>query len=970
MITGNQNAEQHARDKIDQLLVTSGWAVQSKSHLNLQAAKGVAVREYGTSVGPADYILFVDKKPVGLIEAKREEEGVRLTMHEDQAEGYANAKLRLLNNEPLSFVYESTGELTRFTDYRDPKPRSRPVFTFHRPETFELWLREPKTLRARVFDIPALRDPNALSFGEGRGEVLRDCQVTAITNLEKSFRENRPKALVQMATGSGKTFTAITSIYRLLKFARAKRILFLVNTRNLGEQAEQEFKRFQPQDDNRLFPELYGVTRLSSSFIPHDSQVYISTIQRLYSILKGTELDERDEEEDPASKKWKPKEPMPVVYNERTPMEFFDFIVIDECHQSIYNLWKQVVDYFDAFQIGLTATPDNRTFGYFEKNIVSDYGYKKAVEDGVLVPYNVFEVETKITKEGSKISIGEYIDTRKKLTRKKFWNQLDEDVEYSSKQLDDKVVNVNQITLIIQAVRDALPGMFPDRWTSPQPLSIREGQEVNGGQAPSPSERAGGEVFEVPKMLIFAKSDSHADDIIQIVRREFAEENKFCKKITYRTSEGPEKEDPKTVLQQFRMSYYPRIAVTVDMIATGTDIRPLEVLLFMRDVKSRSYYEQMKGRGTRTCSLEELKTSGTPAAKFTKDHFVIIDAIGVEKSQKTDSRPLEKKPGLSLKEVLEHIAMGNKDEDLLTTLANRLIRLDKQINDKEKAAFSEKANGKTINQVVKGLLNAYDPDTIENVKLKIENENPDASPEQLHSAFTVQHSALIDDATALFNDWELRNYVIDVRKKYDQFIDHINPDEIVNIGWVKDNKAAAENIVHDFKTWIEAHKTEITALQVFYAQPYQRRELSYAMIRNLAEAIKTSKPALAPLHVWRAYEQLEKVNGQPKNELIALVSLVRTITGADTTLTSFDKTVDKNFQDWIFKKQAGTLKYTEEQVQWLRMIKDYIANSFHVDKDDFELDPFNKQGGLGKMWQLFGEETDAIINELNESLVA
>ena len=934
MLTANQNPEQQARDHIDALLIQSGWLIQNKSSINLAAAKGIAIREYQTDIGPADYILFINKKPVGLIEAKREEEGVRITMHEDQAEGYAKAKLRLLNNEPLSFVYESTGELTRFTDYRDPKPRSRPVFTFHRPETFELYLREPKTLRAGVFDIPSLQP-----------DGLRDCQVTAITNLERSFRENRPKALVQMATGSGKTFTAITSIYRLLKFARAKRILFLVNTRNLGEQAEQEFKRFQPQDDNRLFPELYGVTRLSSSFIPHDSQVYISTIQRLYSILKGTELDERDEEEDPASKKWKPKEPMPVVYNERTPMEFFDFIVIDECHQSIYNLWKQVLDYFDAFQIGLTATPDNRTFGYFEKNIVSDYGYKKAVEDGVLVPYNVYEIETKITKQGSKISIGEYIDTREKLTRKKFWNQLDEDVEYSNKQLDDKVVNVNQIQLIIQAVRDALPTMFPDR-------------VADDG------------TFEVPKMLIFAKSDSHADDIIQIVRREFAEENKFCKKITYRTSEGPEKEDPKTVLQQFRMSYYPRIAVTVDMIATGTDIRPLEVLLFMRDVKSRSYYEQMKGRGTRTCSLEELRTSGTPAAKFTKDHFVIIDAIGVEKSQKTDSRPLEKKPGLSLKEVLEHIAMGNKDEDLLTTLANRLIRLDKQINDKEKAAFSEKAGGKTINQVVKQLLNAYDPDTIENLEFIIKNETPEATPAQLHSSFIIHHSELIEQATALFNNYELRNYIIDVRKKYDQFIDHINPDEIVNIGWVKDNKAAAESIIHDFKTWIEAHKTEITALQVFYAQPYQRRELSYAMIRDLAEVIKTSKPTLAPLHVWRAYEQLEKVNGQPKNELIALVSLVRTISGADTTLTSFDKTVDKNFQDWIFKKQAGPTKYTTEQVQWLRMIKDYIANSFHVDRDDFELDPFNKQGGLGKMWQLFGEETDAIINELNESLVA
>lgn len=415
-----------------------------------------------------------------------------------------------------------------------------------------------------------------------------------------------------MATGSGKTFTAITAIYRLLKFAKAKRILFLVDTKNLGEQAEQEFRKYEPQDGNRLFHELYGVTRLSSSFIPTDSQVYISTIQRLYSILKDSDLDERDEEENPEERKWAPKEPMPVVYNAKTPTEFFDFIVVDECHRSIYNLWKQVLDYFDAFQVGLTATPDNRTFGYFHQNLVCDYGYQKAVEDGVLVPYNVFEIKTKITEQGSALALGEYVGSREKLTRRQFWNTLNEDVVYNSKQLDDKVVNVNQIRLIVRAVKDQLPVIFPDR--------------VDGERK-----------FEVPKMLIFAKSDSHADDIINIVREEFAEENKFCKKITYRSEE-----DPKSVLQQFRNEYYPRVAVTVDMIATGTDIRPLEVLLFMRDVKSRTYYEQMKGRGTRTCSLDELRATATPAAKYTKDHFVIIDAIGVEKSQKTDSRPLER----------------------------------------------------------------------------------------------------------------------------------------------------------------------------------------------------------------------------------------------------------------------------------------------------------------------------------------
>lgn len=406
------------------------------------------------------------------------------------------------------------------------------------------------------------------------------------------------------------------------------------------------------------------------------------------------------------------------------------------------------------------------------------------------------------------------------------------------------------------------------------------------------------------------------------------------------------------------------------MIATGTDIRPLEVLVFMRDVKSRSYYEQMKGRGTRTCSLEQLKATGTPSAKFTKDHFVIIDAIGAESSQKTDSRPLEKKPGMSLKDLLQNIAMGNTQEDILSTLANRLIRLDKQISEKEKTNFAEQANGHNISHVVKELLNAYDPDTISNLQLAISNENPGASPANTHSQFTIHHSRLVEDAVAVFNNPELRNFIIDVRKKYDQVIDGINIDTITNIGWVKDQEAAAALTISNFTAWIQAHKDEITALQIFYGQPYRRRELTYKMIRDLYEIITTEQPLLNPLHVWRAYEQLGKASGSAKNELTALVSLIRTITGIDGTLTSYDKTVDKNFQDWVFKKQAGTLKFTEEQMQWLRMIKDYVAGSFHVDKEDFELDTFNKNGGLGKMWQLFGDKTDQIINELNEILAA
>ena len=926
----NQDPEQIARDNIDKQLIACGWVIQDKDKINLNAALGVVVRYYLTQDGKeTDYVLFVDKKPVGVIEAKREEEGHRLTTVEEQSNEYANSKLKYLNNDPLPFVYESTGDVTRFTDFRDPKPRSRPVFTFHKPETFRTWLKRDKSLRNSLLDIPILQP-----------EGLRDCQIKAITKLESSFKEFKPKALIQMATGSGKTFTAISFIYRLLKFTEAKRILFLVDTKNLGEQAEQEFMCFLPNDDNRKFTELYGVHRLKSSFVPTDNHVYISTIQRLYSILKETELEESAEEENP-NERWQPKEPMPVVYNEKLPIEFFDFIVIDECHRSIYNLWMQVLQYYDAFQIGLTATPDNRTFGYFNQNIVSEYTHEQAIADGVNVGFDVFLIETQITQQGGTIWEGEYVERREKLSRKKRWELQDENENYTANQLDKDIVNPNQIRLIIKTFKEHLPEIFPDRITD-------KGE------------------FEIPKTLIFAKTDSHADDIINIVREEFGEGNSFCKKITYRNKD----EDPKSVLAQFRNDYFPRIAVTVDMIATGTDVKPLECLLFMRDVKSRNYFEQMKGRGTRIITLDDLRKV-TPTAKYTKDHFVIVDAVGVTKSIKSDSRPLEKKPGVPLKDLLGAIAVGNRDEELFSSLANRLTRLEKQVTEQEKQQFSEKAEGKTLKQVVNELLQAYNPDVLEDLKAKVEKEMAGESPMAKEDAFNKLHDELKEKAANVFHSSDLREYIDNVRRAHEQTIDITNPDTLLNKGWATDSKEKAENLVTDFKAWIAQHQDEITALQIFYTQPYRRRELNYKMIQEVLEKLKLERPLLAPMQVWRAYEQLEKVTGSPKSELIALVSLLRRISGIDSTLIDYSNKVDLNFRDWILKKNAGQHnRFTEEQMQWLRMIKDHIATSIHLDADDLDYTPFDAEGGKGKMWQLFGEQMDEIINELNEALAA
>jgi type I restriction enzyme R subunit len=914
----NQNPEQKARNGIDRKLNASGWTVQEKSKIDWSVSRGIAVKEYLTDVGPADYVLFVNKKPVGIIEAKKDEEGHRLNIVEEQSSRYATSKLKYLKNDPLPFVYESTGELTRFTDFRDPKPRSKPVFSFYKPETFEEYLKK-KPLRERLLDLHELKT-----------EGLRDCQITAISNLEKSFKDNRPRALIQMATGSGKTYTAITFIYRLLKFADAKKVLFLVDTKNLGEQAEQEFKAYTPNDDNRKFTELYNVQRLRSSYITSDSQVCISTIQRLYSILKGEDLDEKVEEENPAERGWQPKEPLPVVYNEKVPIEEFDFVVIDECHRSIYNLWQQVLDYFDAFLIGLTATPDKRTFGFFNENVVSEYSHEDAIADGVNVGYDVYTIETEISKNGGKIPAQEFVDKREKLTRKKRWEQLDEDFTYTANKLDRDVVNPSQIRHVIRTFKEKLPEIFPGR-------------------------------EEVPKTLIFAKNDSHADDIINIVREEFGEGNAFCKKITYKAEE-----DPKSILSELRNGPRLRIAVTVDMIATGTDVKPLECLLFMRDVKSKNYFEQMKGRGTRTLGYDDLKKV-TKSAVSAKTHFVIVDAVGVTKTMKTDSRPLERKKSTPLKDLLAAVTFGARDEDLYVSLANRLARLDRQMNEAERATFAEKANGKTINQTVKDLLNAYNPDIID---LKA-SEIKQSQTEILEAdARKKAQENLIDVARSTFSG-KLNEYIENVRRVHEQIIDTLNTDTVLRAEWDKDAVIRADELVNDFRAYLEANKDELTALGIFYNQPYRRREVTYAMLKEVMEKLRLEKPHFAPLRVWQAYEQLEKVNGNsPKKELTALVSLIRRITEIDPVLTAYDQTVNRNFQEWVFKKQAGTLKFNEDQMNWLRMIKDYVATSFHLEIDDLDYTPFDALGGRGRMYQLFGDEMNMVISELNEALAA
>lgn len=909
--------EEKARCVIDDKLCQSGWAIQDLKRLNLTASLGVAVREFPTSTGEVDYALFVDGKPVGVVEAKQSQAGQSITDVEVQSGRYANSTFKWVKNDyTIRFAYEATDKLIRFTDYKDIKYRSRTVFSFHRPETLFDLIQQLDTIRNNMKQFPLL---------DVKG--FRKCQINAINNLDQSFADNRPRALVQMATGAGKTFTAITSAYRLLKYGKMKRILFLVDTKGLGEQAEREFLAYTPNDDPRSFSQIYGVRRLKSSYMPNDVQICISTIQRMYSILKEEELDESAEEasfvEYVTAESKAPKE---VAYNEKYPPEFFDCIIVDECHRSIYNVWSQVLTYFDAFIIGLTATPDNRTFAFFNENIVSEYTREQAIIDGVNVGEDVFLIETEVGKNGAHL-MKQMIEYRDRLSRAKRWRQMDEDVDYVPSQLDKKIVNPSQIRTVIRSFKEnVFTTLFPRR-------------------------------KEVPKTLIFAKTDSHADDIVQIVREEFGEGNDFCRKITYAV------DNPESVLSSFRNDYNPRIAVTVDMIATGTDVKPIECLIFMRDVKSKNYFEQMKGRGTRVLSKEDLQKV-TPSATENKDHFVIVDAVGVTKSRKSDTRPLERKPTVSMKELMMNVALGVKDKDTLTSLANRVIRLNSQMTQAEREQFKEKV-GATAGCVAERLLNAFDADII----FEQAQKNTGVS-EPTEEQIKVAQRELVQAAVAPFHNPDIRDYIENVRRNHDQIIDSVNLDSVIFAGFDVQQEKNVNKVISSFHTFIEENKDEIVALRIIYDAAYKERPMVIEKLKELYEKLKSEGITVERLWDCYAIKQPDKVKRSAMTQITDLISIIRFEMGYADTLMSFADKVNYNFMQWTFKKNAGHIQFTEEQMDWLRLIKDHIVASLSILPEDLELTPFDRKGGLLGFYDAFGDEYEKILQEMNEELVA
>ena len=913
--------EQRARVRIDAMLEAAGWIVQDYKAVNLYAASGVAVRELVTSAGPADYVLFVNRQAVGVIEAKKK--GTTLSGVEWQTVKYQTnvpdeMPAFLVDRQRddgstircVPYAYESTGDETWFTCHMDPQPTARQVFWFHRPETFEWEIEDHVrhgggTLRARIPAMPTLEHDRSR---------LRDAQFEAITNLEHSLKDNRRRALIQMATGSGKTFAAANISERLIRHAQAKRILFLVDRGNLGEQTLKEFQGFEMPGRGVKFTQDYNVQLLGSNQLPiSDSvSVCIGTIQRVYSMLRGeAELPEGSDEE--SSFDLTPERPVEVAYQPTLPIEAFDVIIVDEAHRSIYGVWRQVLEYFDAFIIGLTATPGKQTFGFFNKNLVMEYGFPQAVADGVNVDFDVFRLSTAISEGGSTIEAGYWTTFRDRETRDERLEQVDEDLTYDEKALDKKVVAKDQIRTVIRAIRDNLPAMFPDRELDEH-----------------------GRLKHIPKTLIFAKDDSHADDIVRA----------------------------KDLLKAFRTSYYPRIAVTVDMIASGTDVKPIEMVVFMRMVRSRNFFEQMKGRGVRTIADSDLQVV-TPDATH-KDRFVLVDAVGVTETKLLESTPLERKRGISLEKVLHQVSLGHISEDLVSTLASRLARINRRITPADREKLAEVA-GQSLESIENGLIDAIDPDR-QLAAAQRASGHSDPTAEDLAKSNADLFAAAV---RPFAENPELRDQLVNVQRSFDQLVDEISIDHVTRAEFAVDARARAQLTVDSFKAYLDEHRDEITALQVLYSRPYVKR-LTYRDIKELAEAIGRPPHRWTPERLWDAYETLDasKVRGSAGTVLTNIVSLVRYTLGEDEELAPFPDQVAERFDAWLVQQQNAGRSFTDEQVDWLRLIRDHLAASLSIDARELLDPPFSQRGGLGRARELFGQDLDGLLVELTEVVAA
>jgi type I restriction enzyme, R subunit len=909
-------AEQRARMLIDRQLGDAGWIVQDRKELSLFAGPGVAVREtiMAKGHGRVDYLLYVDQRVAGVIEAKPQ--GTTLSGVEWQSAMYADGlppavRLKALTRDGrLPFVFEASGSETHFTNGYDPQPRARRIFAFPQPGTLARLLRdadanpERPTWRAKVRHLPPLDTT-----------PLRPAQITAIEGVERSLAEQRfDRSLVQMATGAGKTYTAVTECYRLLKHGGFTRVLFLVDRNNLADQTLAEFQNYRTPDDGRRLTELHNVDKLSSAGMLVSSSVVISTIQRVYRVLSGDAAPEGD---DPGLDGYVPDAPVTVAYNSGMPPETFDLVIVDEAHRSIYGVWRDVLEYFDAHVVGLTATPGKQTFGFFRQNLVSEYTYPQSVADNVNVDFDLYRIKTQISGQGSKIDAGTVVPKVDRRTRVQRLETLDEDLAYTHRQLDRAVTATSQIRLVLETFRDKLfTEIFPGRST-------------------------------VPKTLIFCKDDAHAEEVVTTVREVFGKGNDFAAKITYNARNA------KGHLQAFRTSASLRIAVTVDMIATGTDVKPLECVFFMRDVRSAAYFEQMKGRGARTIGWADFQAVTPDATEKTR--FVIVDAIGVTEHKFVDP-PLNREKSVSLKQLLDKAATLTLTEDETATLASRLAALELQLTPEERTELDQVAEG-SVRDIVRAMVDAVDPDT--QARVTAGAADPQAAVQGLLDAAVRPIAA----------NPKLRERILELRRTHDRIIDEVSVDVLEDAYGVVDT-SRARSIVESWRAYLDEHRDEITAIQLLTEA--RERRVSFADIKELAERIQRPPRNWTIDLVWAAHEaiQVDVVRHGDRHTLTDLVSLIRYTVGQDDELVPYAEKVRERYAGWLLQQEQAGVTFTETERWWLDRMVQVIAASAGIDADDLDNAPFTERGGIDGAIRDLGPTAAQLIDQLNQELTA
>ncbi|MFF8937231.1 DEAD/DEAH box helicase family protein [Streptomyces paradoxus] len=928
-------SEARVRDRIDEMLEDVGWSVQDgKGNQNLYAARGVAVREVTTAAGRADYLLYVDTKLIGVIEAKHE--GADLSAAERQADRYAEGLTARQDLQawrtPLPYRYVSDGGLVRFRNDLDPDSRTRDVYSFHQPETIARWIREAEadaaapTYRARIRKRLPKLDPAEVAAG-----FLRPAQFEAVQGLEESLRRGDQRSLIQMATGAGKTYAAVTATYRLLKHAKANRILFLVDRNNLGSQALTEFTNYTTPDDGRKFTELYNVDQLTGSTVLDSSKVAISTIQRLSRLVAGQEPGDPEDYSDSSAFEDEERNTVTstaeVTYSRRLPPESFDLIIIDECHRSIYGRWRSVLEYFDAHLVGLTATPVAQTFGFFHQNLISEYSYEQAVADGVAVDYTTYRIKTAISEQGSVIPVETHVPIKNRRTRRRQYEELDDDFSYSSNQVGSKVISTGQLRTVLTAFRDNLTVFFPERGNVPADMRM------------------------TPKTLVFARDDNHADEIVEMVRDVFGRGNSFCKKITGKAAQ------PDQLLSEFRNAPELRVAVTVDMIATGTDVRAIECVFFLRDIKSWAYFEQMRGRGARVIDSAELQAV-TPDIRE-KTRFVVIDAIGVTESHKRETPVVEQDDArrTSLRKLLGKTAGGTIDEDEAEELGLRLSRLSRTLTAEDHAEITRLA-GEPLDAITGRIAKAIDVDHVDRVR-------------QADGAKGV-HWMVQQAVLPLAANKDLRDLLAYINTDQRIVYDEVNPDSLLSVGPVE----MAQQTVTSWREYLAAHHDEITSLQVAltgHGGRDVRPRAAYQQLKDLASRIARPPHQWTVERLWQAYEQLGAASSEPgiKHGPPDLVSLIRYELGLDTEVRPYRSTVEGRFANWVERQRQAGVTFSEDELWWLERIVDTMATSVRFDVADLDRVPFTERGGTDGFLRVFGDDrAEAVLNELDQELTA